>query len=303
MNDLSGRTTIVIGASRGLGRAIATTYAQTGTPVVAVARTAAALTELANDVGTIPPEAADAATQRSRAASLTTMTPDPDSGRRRQPAHAPAAAPDMGNVLGQLGHRRPGRVPLAPRGPAQAAAARQHGDRDQQRRRAGRITAQRGYAGAKATQRFIAGYAQDEAKLAGLDITFTAELPRITPHTDLGRPAVQAYAARSGQSEREYLQQMGQPLTPEVAGAALVELVRADAATLASQLPAVPPALVADRFGQLDALPHSAIPCRTSSATRRLPRAGGPLTGLRPSPTRRVVVGVAGGSGRTGLRP
>jgi len=48
----------------------------------------------------------------------------------------------------------------------------------------------------------------------------------MTPLTDLGRPAVQAYAARAGQSEQEYLQQMGEPLTPELAGAALVELYR-----------------------------------------------------------------------------
>ena len=90
-----------------------------------------------------------------------------------------------------------------------------------------------GYAGAKATQRLITGYAQDEADRAGLGITFTAVLPRITPLTDLGRPAVRAYAARSGQSEEEYVQQMGEPLTPAGAGAALVELVRADAATVA----------------------------------------------------------------------
>jgi hypothetical protein len=90
-----------------------------------------------------------------------------------------------------------------------------------------------GYAGAKATQRFITGYAQDEANRAGLGITFTAVLPRLTPLTGLGRPAVQAYAARSGQTEQEYLQQMGEPLTPETAGSALLELVRADAATVA----------------------------------------------------------------------
>ena len=90
-----------------------------------------------------------------------------------------------------------------------------------------------GYAGAKATQRFIAAYARDEARRVGLDITFTAVLPRITPATDLGRPAVLAYAARNGQTEEEYLQQFGEPLTPQVAGAALVELVRADAAIVA----------------------------------------------------------------------
>jgi hypothetical protein len=75
--------------------------------------------------------------------------------------------------------------------------------------------------------------AQDEATRADLGITFSAILPRITPLTDLGQPAVRAYAARSGQSEQEYLKQFGEPLTPQVAGAALVELVRADAAIVA----------------------------------------------------------------------
>jgi hypothetical protein len=55
----------------------------------------------------------------------------------------------------------------------------------------------------------------------------------MTPLTDLGRPAVQAYAARAGQSEEEYLEQMGEPLTPEVAGTALVEPVQADVADVA----------------------------------------------------------------------
>jgi hypothetical protein len=90
-----------------------------------------------------------------------------------------------------------------------------------------------GYAGAKATQRFITEYAQEGAQRAGLEITFTAVLPRFAPLTDLGRPAVQAYAARAGQSEEEYLQQMGPLVTPRIASAALVELVHADAATVA----------------------------------------------------------------------
>jgi NAD(P)-dependent dehydrogenase (short-subunit alcohol dehydrogenase family) len=90
-----------------------------------------------------------------------------------------------------------------------------------------------GYAGAKATQRFITAYAQEEAQRAGLDITFTAVLPRITPLTDLGRPAVQAYAARGEQTEEEYVKQFGEPLTPEVAGAAVVELVQTDLAAVA----------------------------------------------------------------------
>src|SRR5260370_39260490 len=45
-----------------------------------------------------------------------------------------------------------------------------------------------GYAGAKATSRFITGYAQDESNRAGQGLTFAAVLPQITPLTDLRRP-------------------------------------------------------------------------------------------------------------------
>jgi hypothetical protein len=95
-----------------------------------------------------------------------------------------------------------------------------------------------GYAGAKATQRFITGYAQDEARRAGLDLTFTAVLPRFAPQTGVGRPAVQAYATRAGQSVEAYLEAQlrasGPLVTPEIAGTALVELVKADATTVAA---------------------------------------------------------------------
>jgi NAD(P)-dependent dehydrogenase (short-subunit alcohol dehydrogenase family) len=94
-----------------------------------------------------------------------------------------------------------------------------------------------GYAGAKATQRFITAYAQDEARRMGLDITFAAVLPRFSPQTGVGQPAVQAYAARAGQSLDEYLrsfvQSTGPLVTPEIAGVAVVQLARADAAKVA----------------------------------------------------------------------
>ena len=90
-----------------------------------------------------------------------------------------------------------------------------------------------GYAGSKATQRFIAGYAQDESRRAGLGITVTAVMPRMTPFGDVGRRGVRAYAARGGQTEEAYLKQLGELLTPETAGSALVELVRTDPATTA----------------------------------------------------------------------
>jgi hypothetical protein len=72
-----------------------------------------------------------------------------------------------------------------------------------QRRRDSRFAAQRRV---RQRQGYPApNYARDESQRAGLGFTFTTVLPRLTPLTELGRPAVQAYAARNGQSEEEYV--------------------------------------------------------------------------------------------------
>jgi NAD(P)-dependent dehydrogenase (short-subunit alcohol dehydrogenase family) len=82
-----------------------------------------------------------------------------------------------------------------------------------------------GYAGSKATVRFIAAYAQEEARRGGLEITVTAVMPSMTPFGEVGRRRVRAYARRGGQSEEAYLKQLGELLRPEMAGSALVDLV------------------------------------------------------------------------------
>jgi hypothetical protein len=55
----------------------------------------------------------------------------------------------------------------------------------------------------------------------------------MTPFGDVGRQGVRAYAARGGQTEEAYLQQLGELLTPQMAGSAVVDLVGADPATTA----------------------------------------------------------------------
>ncbi len=233
-SDLSGRTTIVVGASRGLGRGIAHAFAEAGAPVVAVARTAPALAELAATSPNIRTEVADAADATAAWSLLDIYEPD-------VLILVAGANPVMRPLQYQtwetfsvnwntdvkiafswlrealLKPLRPGsRVVVVSSGAAINGSP-----------------ASGGYAGSKATQRFIAGYAQDESRRAGLGITVTAVLPRMSAFGDVGRRGVRAYAARGGQTEEAYLKQMGELWTPEMAGAALVDLVRADPATAA----------------------------------------------------------------------
>lgn len=81
-----------------------------------------------------------------------------------------------------------------------------------------------GYAGAKATVRFLAGYAALESQRAGLGIGFTAVLPRLTPATGLGAAAVAAYAERQGVDVDTFLQAAGPALTAEQVGKSVLEI-------------------------------------------------------------------------------
>jgi NAD(P)-dependent dehydrogenase (short-subunit alcohol dehydrogenase family) len=239
MNDLSGKTTIVVGASRGLGHGIATAFAEAGAPVIAVSRTAVAFPEPAHGAGTIQLEVTDAADATVPASLLDRYEP-------QAIILVAGATPHMRALQHQTWEtfsvnwqtdvritfhwlREALLKPLRPGSRmivfSSGAALNPNGS-----------PLSGGYAGAKATQRFITSYAQDEANRAGLDITFTTVLPRFAPMTGVGKPAVAAYAARSGQPVQDYLQQMGPVaagVTPEITGTALVELVQADPATVA----------------------------------------------------------------------
>lgn len=233
--DMSHRTTIVVGASRGLGRGITTALAEAGAPVVAVSRSAAALSQLASTSTNIQIEVADAADATAAGTLLDRYEP-------QNVILVAGASPLMRPLQHQTWETfsanwhtdvrmafhwvREALLKPLPRGSrvvVMSSGAALQGS-----------PLSGGYAGAKATQRFIAAYAQEEANLAGLGLTFTSILPRITPLTDLGRPAVHAYAERSGQSEEAYMAQMGPPVTPRAAGAAVVELVQAEPASVGS---------------------------------------------------------------------
>jgi NAD(P)-dependent dehydrogenase (short-subunit alcohol dehydrogenase family) len=226
MSSIKDSPAIVVGASRGLGRGIATALAQAGAPVIAVALRATTLADLAASTDLIESVPANAAAAGVAGSLL----------NRHDPGTlvlVAGATPLMRPLQHQtweafsINWETDVRIAfhwlrealLSPLRPGSRVIVVSSGAALQGSPLSG------GYAGAKATERFITAYAQDEANRAGLDITFTTLLPRLTALTDLGLPAVRAYAARNGQSEAEYLQRFGEPLTPETAGAAVLELL------------------------------------------------------------------------------
>src|SRR5436190_193347 len=198
MSQLSGRNMIVVGASRGLGRGMATALAEAEFP------------QPTNGAGTVQPELADAGDATVAASLIDRYEPEVI-------VLAAGASPHMRPLQHQtwetfsvnwqtdvrmafhwlretlLTPLRPGsRVVVISSG----AALNANGS-----------PLSGGYAGAKATQRFITGYAQEEANRAGLDLTFTTVLPYFSPETGVGEPAVRAYAARANQPLPEFLKQ------------------------------------------------------------------------------------------------
>jgi NAD(P)-dependent dehydrogenase (short-subunit alcohol dehydrogenase family) len=232
-SDLTGTTTIVVGASRGLGRGIATAFAEAGAAVVAVSRTATAFPEPASG-GAIQAELADAGDAAVAGRLLDRYEPQavilvagatPHMRPLQQQTWETFSVNWHTDV--QIAFHWLRAALLKPLRPGARMIVISSGAAINSSPLSG------GYAGAKATQRFITGYAQDEARRAGLDITFSAVLPRITPMGEVGRPAIKAYAARAGHSVEEHVEQIGRLVTPEIAGAAMVELLQADAATVA----------------------------------------------------------------------
>jgi NAD(P)-dependent dehydrogenase (short-subunit alcohol dehydrogenase family) len=229
-DGLVGTTAIVTGASRGFGRAIATALSAAGAEVVGVARTGALLDEVRSELGdTFTGVAADAADPATASRLI-------DEYRPRTLVLCAGAAPRMSplqdqtwdtfsdnwNVdVAQAFHwtRHALRRPLAPGSSVivMSSGAALNGS-----------PLSGGYAGAKATVKFITSYAAIESQRAGLGISFVSVLPRLTPATDLGAKAVAAYAERQGVDVDTFVQSSGPALTAEQVGKSVLEIAGGD---------------------------------------------------------------------------
>ena len=226
LNPLDGTTAIVTGASRGFGRSIACSLTAAGAHVVGVARSAARLTELGEELGDgFTPVAADAA--------------EPATARRLIDEHRPTtvvlcagAAPTMSALQDQTWETfsQNWSVDVAqafhwtraaltrPLAPGSSLIALSSGAALKGSPLSG------GYAGAKATVRFITSYAAGESERNGLGIEFVSVLPQLTPDTDLGLAAVQAYAGRQGVDVDAFVQSMAPVLTSDQVGKTVLEI-------------------------------------------------------------------------------
>jgi NAD(P)-dependent dehydrogenase (short-subunit alcohol dehydrogenase family) len=224
--DLSTKTALVTGASRGFGRATVHAFRDQGAKVVGVARNVEQLETLQQELGDeFIPIVGDVCESELAERLVHQLSPDIlvlNAGA------TPMASPlqdqtwetfsqnwnvDTRHVFNWTKQAlalplRPGSVVISLSSGAAIGGSPLSG----------------GYASAKAAVRFISQYAAGESDRAALGIRFTVLLPQITPTTDLGATGVAAYAEREGVETEMFLNRFGPLLTPELVGEAVVDL-------------------------------------------------------------------------------
>jgi NAD(P)-dependent dehydrogenase (short-subunit alcohol dehydrogenase family) len=224
--ELSGTTALVTGASRGFGRAISIALADGGAHVVGVARGARDLEELAGSLGDrftpVPADATDPAVPGHLIDEYQPQTLVLNAGAvpLSRPLQHHTWDTFSRNWEADVQHvfRWTREALLAPLAPGSTVIALSSGAAIRGSQLSG------GYAGAKATIKFIASYAAAESTRGNLGIQFASVLPKLTPATAHGIVGVKAYAKLRGVDVPTFLADFGPTLVPEQVGKAILEL-------------------------------------------------------------------------------
>lgn len=196
VRQLAGTTAVVTGASRGFGRAAAISLAERGAHVVGVARNQALLSELKGQLGeAFTPEVADVAAPELAARLISRHGPKilvlnagdtPAVARLKDQTWENFST--NWNVDVQHVFHFVREALTAPLDPGSVVVSLSSGAALRGSPLSG------GYAGAKATIRFINAYARADSERDGAGIRFVSVLPQLTPATDLGRIYTEAYS-------------------------------------------------------------------------------------------------------------
>jgi NAD(P)-dependent dehydrogenase (short-subunit alcohol dehydrogenase family) len=218
------KTAIVTGGSRGFGRGVVEALAKKKTRVVAIARDAVHLEKVAREFG-VETIAADAADEETAGRILQEVDPDlvvlcAGATPLLRPLHQHTWASfsrawEVDTKSTFLWIRDALLLPLKPGSHVVvfSSNAAINGS-----------PLSGGYSGAKRASWFVAEYAAAEAARMRREIRFHCVIPTLSPHTELGRVAVERYAKQAGVSVDAFVQQLPPPPTPQSIGAAVVEL-------------------------------------------------------------------------------
>ncbi|HVU14006.1 MAG TPA: SDR family oxidoreductase [Phototrophicaceae bacterium] len=227
MSQFNGKTALVTGGSRGIGRGIVEALTAEGVRVWALARNQESLDALKREVNGVQTIAADAADPQA-VQVLRDVQPDIlvlNAGAL--PINRPISQQtwetfnhvwdtDVKSTF-QFGQEalkmplRPGSTVIIVSSGAAIGGSPLSG----------------GYAAAKRTQWFLGQYFQQEADMRKLGIRFVVLIPRqMVGTTGVGDLGARTYAAQQGITKEQYLERMGLPLlTPEIIGQGVISLL------------------------------------------------------------------------------
>lgn len=229
--NLEGKTAAVIGASSGVGKAVARALSGAGARVTAVARAEEGLSALRSELGprveTLQGDAADAAMAQKLVSQLRPDFVVLTAGVRPQMGPIDELSWDVFSEAWNSDAKAAFHVVQtalrAPLRPGSAVVLVSSGAAINGSYLSG------GYAGAKRMQWLMAGYAQKVSDAKKLGIRFLAVLPKqLIEGTAIAQLACEGYSRALGISPEEYMKRFAVPLDCDMVAAAISAGLRGD---------------------------------------------------------------------------